>query len=420
MDPSICPRTSRRPTSRGSVSLFSVLKPVPELLDTTVLFSELRGLASTGRSPRLLTAAEQGEAILYISSNVEIEVEEKFQRIAATARVSVGTVRSAWHDRYSPYVRVIDGLPAEHDPRWRGLAGDDPEDLSFAEAVAVIGPILEFSEDTDLAGRGLATDQWRDVPALHWRMRAADYTIGAPPTITIILLAKAMTAARRHPEIALIVLLVLAFLFGPTRPEPLRWRNDRAKAIGRAATFGQILAMHADASAELTARLTLGSNGDETLSDVVAQLLQEREPVVFERLAARLSSRVSEDDLAGILGGKEFAQARAELKLGTPEALKQVLVEAACALESTMKVLLQQRKISYDPRDTAQKLFEHLRDNGVITADTERMVLACATPRNKRAGHGAGAVAHDVQQHEAEAFVAAAATAIVFLGKLLP
>jgi hypothetical protein len=118
--------------------------------------------------------------------------------------------------------------------------------------------------------------------------------------------------------------------------------------------------------------------------------------------------------------GNEFAQARAELKLGTPEARKQVLVEAACAVESVMKVLLQQRNLSTDPRDTAQKLFEHLRDNGVIAADTERMVLACATPRNKRAGHGAGAIAHVVQQHEAEAFVAAAATAIAFLGKLLP
>jgi hypothetical protein len=85
-----------------------------------------------------------------------------------------------------------------------------------------------------------------------------------------------------------------------------------------------------------------------------------------------------------------------------------------------MKVLLQQRNIPYDSRDTAQKLFEHLRDSGVITADTERMALACVTPRNKRAGHGAGVVAHQVGQHEAEAFVAAAATPIAFLGKLLP
>ena len=118
--------------------------------------------------------------------------------------------------------------------------------------------------------------------------------------------------------------------------------------------------------------------------------------------------------------GKEFAQARVELKLGTPEARKQVLVEAASAVESMMKVLLVERGIAYDSRDTAQKLFEHLRGHGVIAADTERLLLACATPRNKRAGHGAGALAHDVQQHEAEAFVAAAATAIAFLGKLLP
>lgn len=118
--------------------------------------------------------------------------------------------------------------------------------------------------------------------------------------------------------------------------------------------------------------------------------------------------------------GKEFAQARVELKLGTPEARKQVLVEAAAAVESVMKVLLVERRIAYDSRETTQKLFERLRENGVIAADTERLVLACATPRNKRASHGAGAVAHDVQQHEAEAFVAAAATGIAFLGKLLP
>jgi hypothetical protein len=118
--------------------------------------------------------------------------------------------------------------------------------------------------------------------------------------------------------------------------------------------------------------------------------------------------------------GKEFAQARAELKLGTPEARKQVLLEVASAVESTMKVLLQQHRITYEPRATAQRLFDTLRANAVIAADTERMVLACATPRNQRAGHGAGAVAHDVQPYEAEAFLAAAATTIAFLGKRLP
>jgi hypothetical protein len=55
----------------------------------------------------------------------------------------------------------------------------------------------------------------------------------------------------------------------------------------------------------------------------------------------------------------------------------------------------------------------------VIAADTERLLLAGATPRNKRASHGAGAVVHDVQRHEVEASVAPAATGIAFLGELL-
>jgi hypothetical protein len=118
--------------------------------------------------------------------------------------------------------------------------------------------------------------------------------------------------------------------------------------------------------------------------------------------------------------GTEFAQARAELKLGTPEANKQVLHEAACAVESAMKVVLLQLSIGYDSNDTAQKLYEKLRDGGAIAADTEKLVLACATPRNKRAGHGGGATAHSVETHEAEAFLASAATTIVFLAKLLP
>jgi hypothetical protein len=61
-----------------------------------------------------------------------------------------------------------------------------------------------------------------------------------------------------------------------------------------------------------------------------------------------------------------------------------------------------------------------MRDGGLVAADTESMLLAVPRARNKRGGHGAGPVAHDVGQAEAEAFIAAAATAITFLGKLLP
>jgi hypothetical protein len=116
----------------------------------------------------------------------------------------------------------------------------------------------------------------------------------------------------------------------------------------------------------------------------------------------------------------EFEQARVELKAGTPQAYKQGLTEASCAVESAMKVVLMERGIGHDARDAAQKLWEGLRDNGLVAPDTEALLLAVPRARNKRGGHGAGLVAHAVGRAEAEAFVAAAATSIVFLGKLLP
>lgn len=116
----------------------------------------------------------------------------------------------------------------------------------------------------------------------------------------------------------------------------------------------------------------------------------------------------------------EFETARSELRTGTHVAFKQCVVEAACAVESAMKVVCDEHRISYDERDTAQKLFEHLVAAGLVPKRLERLLLAAATPRNKSGGHGAGAVAHDVSRSEAESVLAAAGVAIVHLGKLLP
>jgi len=117
----------------------------------------------------------------------------------------------------------------------------------------------------------------------------------------------------------------------------------------------------------------------------------------------------------------EFESARNELRAGTAVARKQAVYEAGCAVESAMKVLLDERGIAYDKaRDVAQKLFTHLVAAGVVPSYMERTLLAAAQPRNKTAGHGAGAIAHDVSTVEAEAVVAAAAGAIAYLGQLLP
>jgi len=116
----------------------------------------------------------------------------------------------------------------------------------------------------------------------------------------------------------------------------------------------------------------------------------------------------------------EFESARAELRAGTPQALKQAIHEAGCSVESAMKVVLDQCQIAYSPRDAAQALFNHLEAAGVVPRRMEKLVLAAATPRNQTAGHGAGAIAHNPDPSEAESVVASAAGAIAYLYSRLP
>jgi hypothetical protein len=115
-----------------------------------------------------------------------------------------------------------------------------------------------------------------------------------------------------------------------------------------------------------------------------------------------------------------FDSARSELALGTPTALRQSVHESACAVEGAMKVLLTQRKVAYDETDAAFKLFDDLASAGILPQFMQFSVLAAASPRNKRGGHGAGEVPHNAPQEMAEAVLASAAVSITYLHKLLP
>jgi hypothetical protein len=116
----------------------------------------------------------------------------------------------------------------------------------------------------------------------------------------------------------------------------------------------------------------------------------------------------------------EFETARSELRSDTPVSRKQAVYEAGCSVESAMKVVLDEHKVPYSSTATAQPLFGHLATAGVVPRYMEREMLGAATPRNKTAGHGAGAIPHEVATAEAEGVVAAAASAIAYLAKKLP
>lgn len=138
-----------------------------------------------------------------------------------------------------------------------------------------------------------------------------------------------------------------------------------------------------------------------------------------ERTALRPALSAVDD--SRFLGVKDyFDAARTELATGTPTALRQSVHESACAVEGAMKVLLSKHAIPFDERDTASKLFDIAVEHEVVPKFMEYCVLTAASPRNKRAGHGAGEIPHVVPQEMAEAVLASAAASIAYLHKLLP
>lgn len=116
----------------------------------------------------------------------------------------------------------------------------------------------------------------------------------------------------------------------------------------------------------------------------------------------------------------EYDSARRELRTNTRESRKQAATESCNAVESTMKILCAEHGVSVAANATAQPLFEALVGAGIVPRENEAMALGPARFGNKRGRHGAGAVAHDVTEAEAEQVVAAAAVAIVYVAKQLP
>jgi hypothetical protein len=275
--------------------------PLPQLLDTSVLFKELHGLAK-GHRPRLLSAARSGTAILYVPTNVAAEIPAKFDRIASAARVPIESVEAAWWDHYSPYVRVVDAAPALADERRQGLSDEDGDDLPFADAVALMGPILAFSEDIHLTSRGLASKGWREVPELTHTLLGVDATLRITPELTALAIGEAAKLARRCPQLAAVILLLSAYIFGPFGPERVRLSADRAKAIGLHLLRGliYILQTRNEASGKIAARLVPGSGNGEQRS-VVFALARRREPVALDVLATELGRAVDPSRLPLVL-----------------------------------------------------------------------------------------------------------------------
>jgi hypothetical protein len=115
----------------------------------------------------------------------------------------------------------------------------------------------------------------------------------------------------------------------------------------------------------------------------------------------------------------EFGDAVAGMLAGSDQSRSRGMGQAAMAVESAMKVLLDERQLERPHPQTAHKLWEALYMNDVVPKKAECTVLAASRWGNDHR-HGVGADARSAPASEAAACVMGAAAAIVYLAAVLP
>jgi hypothetical protein len=116
----------------------------------------------------------------------------------------------------------------------------------------------------------------------------------------------------------------------------------------------------------------------------------------------------------------EFDLARAALRAGTPDKLRDATHEAGNSVEAVLIALLTTHQLDGPRSRTAASLFNVLRDARVLPPSLEFTVMAAPQLRNAQGGHTQGATITSPERRIAEAAVSAAAVAITLLVSYLP
>lgn len=116
----------------------------------------------------------------------------------------------------------------------------------------------------------------------------------------------------------------------------------------------------------------------------------------------------------------ELNGAREQLRRNTPESRKRAVGEACSAVESAMKILLDQHGKVVPQPPNLSNLIRCLVEEKLVERDFKEMLEGPGFFGNRKGRHGAGAVAHAVTVPEAEGVVAGAAVAITYLAHQLP
>jgi hypothetical protein len=126
---------------------------------------------------------------------------------------------------------------------------------------------------------------------------------------------------------------------------------------------------------------------------------------------------LDDDRLAG--PRQEFELALGHLRAGTAKDLEDAIEEAGKAVESAMGAMLGAHGID-PPARTAERLWQTLRDSGIVETPTHDAILSTSRLRNEWGGHGQGAEIREIPEGVPALAVRSAAAAIGYLAELLP
>ena len=127
---------------------------------------------------------------------------------------------------------------------------------------------------------------------------------------------------------------------------------------------------------------------------------------------------LDDDRLAGCR--EEFETALGHLRAGTLKDHEDAIEEAGKAVESAMKVLLAEHQLPRSGNETAEPLWNLLRDNSIVPPKTKDAILSTSRLRNEYGGHGQGAEIREIPAGIPALAVRSAAATIAYLAERLP
>jgi HEPN domain-containing protein len=116
----------------------------------------------------------------------------------------------------------------------------------------------------------------------------------------------------------------------------------------------------------------------------------------------------------------EFEHALALRRRGGVKELEDAIEESCKAVESTLKILIAEFRLTPPKSQQLVPLYDRLAAEDKLPGYMKDAICASGRPRNHLSSHGQGPQIREIPEEVADAAIAAAATAITFLAHYLP